>query len=147
MSDPAFTTLGYQGLLKTRAHGILSLLHPISPVVIEKTTFSHYRSPFPDPRSSLPKAILKTSEVGLCTYFFSPLNTCSHQEQQRLRALKVSQTRPDQKPQTTNDTPVLPKTASVGTCPVERHVLQNVFSEGNAKGKAQHSLVYAPHSH
>lgn len=72
MSDPAFTTLGYQGLLKTRAHGILSLLHPISPVVIEKTTFSHYRSPFPDPRSSLPKAILKTSEVGLCTYFFSP---------------------------------------------------------------------------
>lgn len=146
-SAPAFTTLGYQGLPKTRAHGILSLLHPISLVVIKQTAFSHDKSPFPDPRSSLPKAILKTSKVGLCTYFFFPLSTCSHQDPQRLRASKVSQTRPDQKPQTMNDTPVLPETASVGTCPLEGHVLQNIFSEGNAKGRARHSLVYAPYFH
>lgn len=138
----AFTTLTRDSW--KLAHGILSLLHSISPVVIKQTAFSHDKSPFPDPRSSLQKAILKTSKVGLCTYFFSPLSTCSHQDQQRLRALKMPQTRPDQKPHTTNDTPVLLKTASVGICPVERDVLQNVFSEGNAKSRAQPGLVYAP---
>lgn len=123
VSAPALTTFSYQGLLKTRAHGLLSLLHPIFPV---------------DPSK---KAILKTPKVGLL--FFPPNSTCSHQDQQRLRAWKVSQTRPDQKPQVMNDTPVLPKAVSVGTCLVERDVL----SEGNVKGRAQHSLVYASHFH
>lgn len=58
---------------KTRVDGILSLLQPISSVVIKQITFSQDKTPFPDPDSSLPKAILKTSRVSLCAcvvFFF-----------------------------------------------------------------------------
>ena len=74
-----------QGLMKTRVNGILFLLQSISSIVLKQITFSQDKSSFPDPDSSLPKAILKTSGVGLCTYWFFLFcflflkHTCSRQ--------------------------------------------------------------------
>lgn len=61
----ASTTLSYQGLLKTRAHGILSLLCPIFPVVIKLTNHIFLIHTFPFQKSH-------PSKVGLCAYFFPP---------------------------------------------------------------------------
>ena len=122
--------------MKTRVDGILFLLQPISSVVIKQVTFSQNKSPFPDPDSSLPKAILKTSGVGLRTYFLFlkhlQLSSSIRLDKERIESLTKQCQTENLRCLALNDTLVLPIRASVGTCPVERDVLQNIAFEGSA---------------
>lgn len=124
--------------MKTRADGILFLLQPISSVVIKQITFSQDKSPFPDPDSSLPKAILKTSGVGLCTYFFFlehlQLSSSTKLDKDFVH-WKHHKSMPEHELQVSGPEQYAcpAHKASVGTCPVERDVLHNIAFEGSAK--------------